>query len=57
MPFQHDADIFTDRALISAGDAGQIVIDRFGDMELDIAVALGTAGFFGGRHRRMQRSH
>ena len=52
MPFQQDADSFTDRALVSAGDAGQIVIDRFGDMELHIAVALGAAGFFGCGFRR-----
>ena len=52
MPFQHDADIFTDRAMISAGDAGQIVIHGFGDMDLYIAVALGAAGFFGCGFRR-----
>ena len=57
MPFQQDTDIFTDGALISAGDAGQIVIERFGDMQLHIAVALGAARFFGDGSRRTQRSH
>jgi hypothetical protein len=52
MPFQQDADVFTHRALVSASDAGQILIDRFGDMELYIAVALGAAGFFGDGSRR-----
>jgi hypothetical protein len=43
MPFQQDADIFTHGATVGAGLPGQIVVEGFGQVQLDIAVALDAA--------------
>ena len=43
MPFQQDADVFAHGATVGAGLPGQIVVVRFGPMQLDIAVALDAA--------------
>ena len=41
MPFQQDANIFADRALVSAGDAGQIV------MQGDVLLTQGASALSG----------
>jgi hypothetical protein len=46
MSFQQDADIFTHGATIGAGLPGQIVVEGFGQVQLDIAVALEAATLF-----------
>ena len=47
MPFQQDADVFAHGATVGAGLPGQIVVERFGQMQLDIAVAFATTLFDG----------
>ena len=48
MPFQQDADVFAHGAVVGAGLSGQIVVERFGQMQLDIAVALEATTLFDG---------
>jgi hypothetical protein len=43
MPFQQDADVFAHGATVGVGLPGQIVIQGFGQVQLDIAVAFETA--------------
>lgn len=49
VPFQHHADAFAHPATVGAGLPDQIVIQSFGQVQLDIAVALGAAAMFRGQ--------
>jgi hypothetical protein len=48
MPFQQDADVFAHGAAVGAGLPGQVVVERFRQMQLDIAVVLDAATHFDG---------
>ena len=48
MPFQHHADVFAHGAAVGAGLPGQIVIEGFGQVQFDVAVALGAAAGYSG---------
>ena len=56
MPFQQDADVFAHGATVGAGLSGQIVIEGFGQMQLDIAVALEATTLFDSSGRRQMQS-
>jgi hypothetical protein len=48
MPFQQDADVFAHGATVGAGLPGQIVVEGFGQVQLDIAVAFEATTLFDG---------
>jgi hypothetical protein len=48
MSFQQDADIFAHGAAVGAGLSGQVIVEGFGQMQLDIAVALEATALFDG---------
>lgn len=51
MRFQHHADVFAHRAAVGAGLPDQIVIERLGQVQLDIAVAFGAVAWSRGQRQ------
>lgn len=52
MPFQHDADVFAHGATVGAGLPGQIVIEGFGQVQIDIRSHLARRCDFGDSAKR-----